>query len=146
MPSQNLTDEQIAQGVELALNPDEGSPFTLGGKTFNFGFLTYDGEQALMTLLKPRILSLVQLGAAGVAGTMDAIKDLLPEAVSIILRDYGHAEATAEWVRSIRERGISQTLYQIVFRQFEVNDLGKLLSASLQADALLQALESPKEA
>ena len=140
-----MTDQEVDAAVALALNPEEGRPFTFGDRAFRLQFLTYDGEQALVGLLMPRIQSLINEGRSEHNHVMAAIRDLLPEACGIILSDQDPASDVA-WVRSVRAKGVSLAMYDIVTAQFEMNDLGKLLSGLLQTDALLQAASRPAEA
>lgn len=143
-----MTDQDLAAAVSLALNPEEGRPFSFGGREFRFQFLTYDGEQRLIALLMPRIAKVLESGKSDHAAVMTATRDLLPEAVAIILADYGE-DVDLAWVRRARAtkgQSISQAMYDLVAAQFEVNDLGKLLSGTLQADALLRAASRPAEA
>jgi hypothetical protein len=146
-----MDDQTLGKAVSLALNPKEGTPFAFGGKEFTQQFLTCDGEERLVNLLMPRIKELIARGQTSQQHVMAAINDLLPQSVGIILGDYtftdsdpnkydAHIAATSAWVRAVREPRIRMTMYEIVAGQFEMNDLGKLLSGLLQTDAMLSAV------
>jgi hypothetical protein len=138
-----LDDQAVNEAVSLALNPSEGRPFTYGNKTFHLQFLTGDGEDRLAALLMPRIKALALAGTTEYTQVMNAIADLLPQAVTIILSDYDPTVDEA-WVRSQRGPRMRLTMYDLVAAQFKLNDLGKLLSSLLQSDAMLSVLGEPQ--
>lgn len=131
------------KALDLALRPELGAPFALGGKDFTLQYLTYDAEQRLLDVVNPAIKALL-VGSEGVPSNdqvFAALRGVLPEAVAVILADQD-SSVTVEWVRGIKEPRVSYRLYEVVSAQQVVSDLGKLLSDHLLNSALMQQSKS----
>lgn len=130
--------------VKLAIEPTVGTPFEFGGKAFNLQYLTIAGEEALIRLAQPQLVPLVIAGKRDNESVFHALRPVLPQALAIILRDYDPT-VTEEWVLGQRGPHISKQMFDIVAAQFEVSDLGKLLSGHLLTDAYMRLLDAARK-
>lgn len=136
--SNDLTPEQTADLVGLAMNPSEGEAFTLGGVERKRCFLRIDAEQALAGVLVQLIKKAPSLDLADMF--IEGIGELR-EAAAIIIADTDDTDrfAAADWIANTR--GISTSdLLELVLAQIALNRLGALLGKLLRLSGQFGAL------
>lgn len=125
MSETGLSAEAIEQLTSLAMNPQWGVPFTMGGKTFARQFLTIDAEQALRSAMGRDGASAMAPDALLRSGV-----DLL-RAAAIVLVDQD-PECTEAWLR--KTRGVTTLrLADIVAAQLALGEVVPLLAQALDA-------------
>lgn len=119
--------------VQAAVEPKAGKEYTFGGKTFYLTYLSIDGQDTLDRLLAPWFSS----DGKGTAEAMEDIKGAIPKAAALILAEQD-PEVTEKWLRSLKEEGARQRLFELVMDQVGLDQVGKFYATLSYAVASLR--------
>ena len=137
-PAPALSEEEVSRLTTLAMTPQVGEPFTLGGRTFTRQFLKMKNARQFRTNI---VDALAKMGKTGEdSSILDFLRHLdtyIPTLLHLVLSDQDEA-ITEEWVSNLRIR--EGEAEEVVIAQFQLQGLGDTLGKFSAIGALLGGL------